>query len=88
MLLEQSPRAIKKQLGVSLAEADRYVKSFRKMFAGVMQCQQEVINECRNLGYVSTLCNRRRYIKEINSTNLKERSQAERQALNTLCQVT
>lgn len=42
--------------------------------------------ECRKNGFVESVCKRRRYITNIFSTDHKDRSAAERQALNTICQ--
>ena len=46
-----------------------------------------VIEQCRVLGYVSTIAGRRRYLPNISSTtNRAGRAQAERQAVNTTVQ--
>ena len=45
------------------------------------------IEQCRALGYVTTIAGRRRYLPMINSTtNRAGRTQAERQAVNTTVQ--
>ena len=41
---------------------------------------------CAAKSYVETLLGRRRYLPQINSEDAKERSRAERQAANTVCQ--
>ena len=46
------------------------------------------VAECKEKGYVETLFNRRRYIKEINSTNYMEREFAKRMAMNAPIQGT
>lgn len=47
---------------------------------------QSVIEECQKTGIVKTLLGRVRHIPYINSSNPKEKSKAERQAVNTICQ--
>ena len=43
----------------------------------------KIVRKARELGYVTTLLNRRRYIPEINSENRRVREFAERTAINT-----
>eukprot|EP01009_Symbiontida_sp_KSa7_P001917 NODE_1447_length_599_cov_608.689091_g1142_i1.p1 GENE.NODE_1447_length_599_cov_608.689091_g1142_i1~~NODE_1447_length_599_cov_608.689091_g1142_i1.p1 ORF type:complete len:137 (-),score=17.03 NODE_1447_length_599_cov_608.689091_g1142_i1:84-494(-) len=45
-----------------------------------------VKQECRTQGSVRTILGRRRFLSSINSTNMMERSHAERQAVNTVVQ--
>ena len=42
----------------------------------------DVINKARETGYVETILNRRRYLRDINSANFTQRGVAERNAIN------
>ena len=54
---------------------------------GLKRDRFTVIEQCRVLGYVSTIAGRRRYLPNISSTtNRAGRAQAERQAVNTTVQ--
>lgn len=46
-----------------------------------------VVAQCRRTGYVETLFGRRRWLPNINARNWGRRAAAERQAVNTVCQV-
>src|SRR5690625_1113321 len=49
---------------------------------------EEVVQEAKHKGYVTTLMNRRRYLPDITSRNFNIRSFAERTAMNTPIQGT
>lgn len=46
----------------------------------------QVIDGCRESGYVTTIAGRRRYLPSISSHKMGSRNQAERQAVNTTVQ--
>lgn len=48
---------------------------------------RQVQDTCAQQGFVQTLGGRRRYIRNIFSTDRQARSSAKRQAVNTVCQV-
>ena len=48
----------------------------------------ETINFCRENGYVQTLMGRKRWLKDINSSNFTVRGYAERNAINSPIQGT
>ncbi len=70
-------------IGVSRQEAQSYIKSYFERYSGVSNYMERVIEEARELGYVTTLLGRRRYLPEIRSTHFARRSFAERTARNT-----
>ena len=71
-----------KDIGVSRAEADRYIKGYLKNFSGVDGYMNRVIAQAKNDGYVSTLFNRVRYLPELTSSNALVRGFGERVARN------
>lgn len=72
-----------KDLDISQEEAQAFIERYFSRYPGVKKFMDEVIKKCRQLGYVTTLLNRRRYIPDINNPNIAIRQFAERQAINT-----
>ncbi len=70
-------------LGISNQEAQEYIDAYFERYPGVRDYIRETIQSAKNMGYVTTLLNRRRYIPDINSRNYHLRSFAERAAMNT-----
>ena len=75
-----------KQLDVTRDEAERFVHEFNQQFPKLKPKLQRIVDKCRQRGYVTTVCGRRRYLENINSDKSRKRSQAERQAVNTTVQ--
>ena len=71
-----------KDIGVSRAEADRYIKSYLSHYSGVDRYMNSVIAEAKENGYVSTLFGRRRYLPELSASNAIQRAFGERVARN------
>ncbi|MBR5542639.1 MAG: DNA polymerase I [Oscillospiraceae bacterium] len=69
-------------IGVSRAEAKRYMEAYFAHFSGVQAYMKEIVECARRDGYVTTMFGRRRYIPEISSKNFNIRSFGERVALN------
>lgn len=74
--------SLSKDIGVSRAEADRYIKGYLAHFAGVSNYMKMIVEDAKEKGYVETLFSRRRYLPELKSTNASIRSFGERVALN------
>lgn len=70
-------------LKIPRTEAKAYIDSYFERYQGVRVYMDQIIEEAREKGYVTTLLNRRRYLPEISSANHNTRSFAERTALNT-----
>ena len=71
------------QLRISRKEAQGYIDRFFEEFPAIREYQHRIIAEAKELGYVTTLFQRRRYLPEILSKNYNMRSFGERAALNT-----
>ncbi len=78
-----SAYSLSQDLDISRAEAEDYIERYFDRFSGVKQYMDDIVEETREKGYVTTILNRRRYIPEINSSNYHRRSFAERTAINT-----
>jgi len=79
-------KSLSEQLQVDEDEATKFMEQFKDRYTGVKKFIQKTIEEARSNGFVTTLCNRKRYLPNIISTNPATRSQAERQAVNTTVQ--
>jgi DNA polymerase-1 len=78
-----SPFGLSEQLGVSQAEARRYIDEYFLHFAGVKRFVDATIDKARADGFVTTLLGRKRPIPELASTNPAQRSFGERSAVNS-----
>ncbi|MBQ1263597.1 MAG: DNA polymerase I, partial [Oscillospiraceae bacterium] len=74
--------SLSKDIGVSIKEADSYIKSYLENFSGVERYMRTTIQEGRENGYVSTMFNRRRYMPELRSSNRMIVAAGERIAMN------
>lgn len=83
-----SPFGLSQQLGISRAEAERYISSYFERYSGVRQFIETTISEVRRTGVTRTLLGRERPIPEINSRNPNSRGFAERTAVNSPLQGT
>ena len=81
-------KSIAKDIGVSRAEADRYIKGYLNTYTGVAKYMDKVIAEAKENGYVTTAFGRRRYLPELSSSNGMLRAFGERVARNAPIQGT
>lgn len=80
--------SLAKDIGVTRAEADSYIKGYLANFSGVAKYMKEIVEKAKAQGYVSTEFARRRYLPELNSSNGMLRAFGERVALNAPIQGT
>ena len=74
--------SLSKDIGVSVKEADEYIKGYLHNYSGVAKYMEKVVEEAKEKGYVETMFGRRRYLPELKSTNFNNRSFGERVARN------
>ncbi len=74
--------SLAKDIGVTRAEADSYIKGYMRTYPGVAAYMAEVVAKAKQDGYVSTLFGRRRLLPELSSSNGMLRSFGERVARN------
>ncbi len=77
-----SEYGLAKNLKISPQLAKEYINSYFKSYPKVKEYMENNVEFAKNNGYVSTILNRRRYIKEINSSNYNLRTFGERAAMN------
>ena len=74
--------SLAKDIGVTRAEADSYIKGYLEHFSGVRSYMKDIIEKAKENGYVETVFARRRYLPELTSSNAMMRAFGERVALN------
>ncbi len=74
--------SLAKDIGVTRAEADSYIKGYLEHFSGVREYMKKVVETAKEKGYVETVFARRRYLPELTSSNAMMRAFGERVALN------
>lgn len=74
---------LSKQIGVSLNEAKEFIRRYYEEYPEIKTYMNQVVEDCKRDGYVSTVLNRKRYISTINDKNYIVREQAKRFAMNS-----
>ncbi|RXK60953.1 DNA polymerase I [Lacibacter luteus] len=75
-------------LGISRTEAKEIIDNYKREFAGIQKYMDDTVNFARENGYVETLMGRKRWLRDINSSNFTVRGYAERNAINSPIQGT
>lgn len=78
-----SDYGLSQSLGITRKAAQEFIDNYLESFPNVKAYMNDIIQEAKQNGYVTTLLNRRRYIPEITSRNFNLRGFAERTAMNT-----
>lgn len=72
--------------GYTARKADALLKDMESALPRMFEWRQEVIEEARALGYVTTLAGRKRHLPDIGAAEWKKMAKAERQAVNSKVQ--
>jgi len=78
-----SPFGLSQNIGVSQAEAKKYIDTFFEKFAAVRVLMDKNIAEGKEKGYTTTILGRRRPIPELQSGDPAQRGFGERMAVNS-----
>lgn len=78
-----SDYGLSQNLNITRKEAAAFIENYLKSFPGVQGYMDEIVQQAKLTGYVTTILNRRRYLPDITSSNFNLRSFAERTAMNT-----
>jgi DNA polymerase I len=70
------------RVGLSRAEAKRVIDDYYNTYKGVRQYMNDTPEKARELGYITSIYGRRRYLPSIGDRNYSVRSRAEREAIN------
>jgi DNA polymerase-1 len=73
---------LSERLTIGRKEAKELIDGYFNSYPGVKLYMDESIKKARDLGYVSTMFGRRRYLRDIHSRNQVVRGNAERNAIN------
>jgi DNA polymerase-1 len=84
----QGAFGLAENLGIPRSEAKEIIENYKKQFANIQKYMDETISFCKTNGYVQTLVGRKRWLKDINSSNFTVRGYAERNAINSPIQGT
>ena len=77
------PKRLSLQIDSDIKTAREYIEKYFARYSKVKNYFEETINFTRENGYIETILNRKRYLKDINSKNFILRSANERAAINT-----
>lgn len=80
--------SLSQDTGVSVQEADHYIKGYLETYSGVKQYMEDTVAFAKENGYVKTMFGRRRNLPELASAKKAMRSFGERVAMNTPIQGT
>ena len=80
--------SLSQDIGVSIAEAERYIQSYLDTYSGVRQYMEDIVKFAQENGYVETLFGRRRALPEISASNKNIVNFGKRVAMNTPIQGT
>ena len=78
----QGAFTLAQQQGISRAEAKELIDNYYKTYPKLKAYMANQVDNARDLGYVETISQRRRYLKNINSQNAIVRAGDERNAVN------
>ena len=77
-----SEYGLAKNIKIPPREAKKYIERYFSSYPHVKEYMEKNVEFARKNGYVSTLCGRKRFIRDINSPNYNLRSFSERAAMN------
>ncbi|MCS6977589.1 MAG: DNA polymerase I [Gemmatales bacterium] len=82
-----SAYGLAQRLGMENEEAAAFIDAYFARYPGVLAFQEEVLEQARRQGFVTTILGRRRAIEGVRpQSSYKQRNQPEREALNTVIQ--
>jgi len=79
----QGAFGLAENLGIPRAEAKEIIDNYKKEFPNIQLYMDQQINKAKEIGFVETLMGRKRWLRDINSSNFTVRGFAERNAINS-----
>ncbi len=70
------------RLGISRGDAKDIIDNYKEKYQGIIKYMDDTVESARIKGYAETLCGRRRYFPNINSSNRMLKNADERAAIN------
>ncbi|MCK5761852.1 MAG: DNA polymerase I, partial [Candidatus Izimaplasma sp.] len=84
----QSAWGLSEEINISPKDAERFIAKYYQTFSEIKIFMDKVVKDATNLGYASTLLNRRRYLPELRSSVYMQREAGKRNAMNAPIQGT
>ncbi|HTA61623.1 MAG TPA: DNA polymerase, partial [Bacteroidia bacterium] len=78
----QGAFGLAENIGVSRTEAKQLIDNYFREYSSIKKYMDDTINFARDNGYVQTLLGRKRWLRDITSSNAVVRGFAERNAIN------
>ncbi|CAM3170506.1 DNA polymerase I [Streptobacillus ratti] len=88
VLYGKTPFGLSKELKITVSDAKLYINTYFKEYPKVRILLDDIIEKAEKDGYVETKFGTRRYVYDINSSNVNIKEQAKRMAVNTVIQGT
>lgn len=82
ILYGQGAFALAEQTGLSRKEAKEMIESYFETYPNLKKYMGNQVVKAQEMGYVETILNRKRHLKDINSENFVVKAHAERNAVN------
>lgn len=82
ILYGQGAFALAEQTGLSRKEAKEMIESYFETYSNLKKYMANQVVKAQEMGYVETILNRKRHLKDINSANFVVKAHAERNAVN------
>ncbi len=82
ILYGQGPHGLAQTADISYGEAQTFIDDYFAAYGNVKAYIEDTLTQARKKGYVETLFGRKRYLEEINASNMMIRKSAERMAIN------
>ncbi len=79
----QGAFGLAENLSISRTEAKEIIDNYKKEFPNIQLYMDQQINKAKEQGFVETLMGRKRWLRDINSSNFTVRGFAERNAINS-----
>jgi len=80
------PFNLARQIGVGLKMAKQYLEDYYGTYAGVRRYMEELPEQAKKDGFVTTILGRKRYLPDLNNPNKIAQQAAQRMAINTTMQ--
>ena len=88
ILYGQGPHGLAQNAKIPYKSAQEFIAKYFEAYTGIRKMIDDSIAEARDKGYAATMFGRRRYLPELDSSNMMIRRSAERMATNTPIQGT
>ena len=86
LIYGMGPQKLARELSITMNQAKEFIERYFARLSTLREFYDNLVEEARQSGFVTTLAGRRRLLPELHSRNQQMASQARRQAINTVIQ--